>query len=217
MRGAFYTKRARRATRAGPVFHRIGVDYGRSAGLFGTEYLKRATDFLRDALEITSAAKITLHVEGVRGAECVGFDPHPGVLLAMLVMAGVKIEEARTTAGILLDVHHEIDRGRDPANSIMTAGTWMSHFHAHGKDRVPAGSWVPHERFRTDPINWHQVACALDAIGYRGAVVAEPFGPGIREVAPDLGEGIPKALPPDEFFRQNWEHLHDVGIIEMAS
>jgi D-psicose/D-tagatose/L-ribulose 3-epimerase len=76
--------------------------------------------------------------------------------------------------GLHLDTFHMHLEEKDSAAAIRLAGPRLFHFHACENDRGVPGSGQVH---------WPEVAAALKAIDYQGAVVIESFTPQLEEIA----------------------------------
>lgn len=73
-----------------------------------------------------------------------------------------------------LDTYHMNIEEKDPAKSILNAGTKLGHFHACGCDRGTPGG---------DQINWGKISASLKQINYTGDVVIESFTPDVKVIA----------------------------------
>lgn len=70
-------------------------------------------------------------------------------------------------ARVLLDTFHMNIEEDDLVQAILETGDLLGHFHVGERNRMPPGS--------TMSLPWREMAAALRQIGYRGAVVMEPF------------------------------------------
>ena len=83
----------------------------------------------------------------------------------------------RRNVGILLDSFHMNVEEDDLGDAIRTAGRHLMHFHVGETNRKLPG---------TGHIDWRSIGRALHDIGYRGAVVMEPFVLAQCQVAQDI-------------------------------
>jgi D-psicose/D-tagatose/L-ribulose 3-epimerase len=74
----------------------------------------------------------------------------------------------------MLDTFHMNIEERSLGAAIRAAGPRLRHFHACENDRGTPG---------TGHVPWDDVAAALRAIGYNGAVVIESFTAQVRSIA----------------------------------
>ena len=70
-------------------------------------------------------------------------------------------------AKVLLDTFHMNIEEDDLIQAIHTAGEYLAHFHVGERNRKPPGS--------TKSLPWEAMGEALKQIGYKGALVMEPF------------------------------------------
>ena len=78
------------------------------------------------------------------------------------------------SCGVLLDTFHMGIEEKSLGDAIRRCGPRLNHFHACGNDRgAPGNGHLP----------WHEVADALDDIGYRGPVVIESFTAQVQSIA----------------------------------
>lgn len=75
---------------------------------------------------------------------------------------------------VLLDSYHMNIEEKDPAKTIIKAGSKLGHFHACGSDRGTPGN---------DQINWNNISAALNQINYSGSVVIESFTTDVKVIA----------------------------------
>lgn len=110
--------------------------------------------------------------------------------------------------GLHLDTFHFRDREYDIVAAIKRFAGRIFHFHANGKDRVPPG----HDH---DDIKWDGpdgVVAALKAVGYDGTATNEPFCEVVRAAAPELGEGLPPAMPEPQGLQMTADNLTAAGM-----
>lgn len=189
---------------------------GPSAFVLGKKYeLER--NAIRDGIctyferigPMLATAHVTLNLEYLRPGEdqdVIGSMEELCLLLDFINMRCVKAHG---------DTFHMIERGEVPHEAIEYAGKRLGYFHAHGSDRVAPGAyWLDGNPNATDKVNWHLVACTLNAVGYEGPVVPEPFGAAIREQVPALGEGLPPAIEPRRYYDLAYAHLNREGVLE---
>jgi len=112
------------------------------------------------------------------------------------------------------DIYHMRQRGEKPHEAIRKGARYLRYLHAHGDHRLPPGAYrLAGNDDATDEVNWHLVSLALNEAQYTGPVVPEPFGADIRAQVPALGEGLPPAIDPGEYYTQASGHLRSQGII----
>jgi len=85
------------------------------------------------------------------------------------------IREVKSPAlKLLLDTFHMNIEEKNPAASIRRAGRHVGHIHASASDRGTPGN---------DHVDWPEMAKALKAIRYQGAVVIESFTQDVKVIA----------------------------------
>jgi len=85
------------------------------------------------------------------------------------------IREVKSPAlKLLLDTFHMNIEEKNPAASIRRAGRHVGHIHASASDRGTPGN---------DNVDWPEIAKALKAIRYKGAVVIESFTQDVKVIA----------------------------------
>ena len=134
------------------------VDFGKPFNK--DEDLKRSIDGMKKLGDMAAGFNITLGMEVLNRFE--------GYLLntAAEGLAYVKAV-ARKNVKIMLDTFHMNIEEDNIADAIKTAGSYLGHFHIGEPNRRP-----PHASSRLD---WAAIGKALNGIGYKGAVVMEPF------------------------------------------
>lgn len=70
-------------------------------------------------------------------------------------------------AKVLLDTFHMNIEEDDLVQAILDAGEYLAHFHVGERNRKPPGA--------TNSLPWKEMGAALKQIGYKGALVMEPF------------------------------------------
>jgi len=100
--------------------------------------------------------------------------------------------------GLHLDTFHMHLEEKDSAAAIRLAGPRLFHFHASENDRGVPGSGQVH---------WPEVAAALKAIDYQGAVVIESFTPQLEEIARAVCLWRPVAPDQDTIAREGLAFL----------
>ena len=70
-------------------------------------------------------------------------------------------------AKVLLDTFHMNIEEDDLVQAILDCGQYLAHFHVGERNRKPPGS--------TNSLPWKEMGAALKQIGYKGALVMEPF------------------------------------------
>jgi D-psicose/D-tagatose/L-ribulose 3-epimerase len=103
--------------------------------------------------------------------------------------------------GLHLDTFHMQLKEKDSAAAIRLAGPRLFHFHACENDRGVPGSGQVH---------WPEVAAALKAIDYQGAVVIESFTPQLEEIAQAVCLWRPLAPDQDTIARDGLYFLQGV-------
>lgn len=76
-------------------------------------------------------------------------------------------EVDRENVKVMLDTFHMNIEEDDLIQAIHTAGDYLAHFHVGERNRKPPGS--------TKSLPWEAMGEALKQIGYKGALVMEPF------------------------------------------
>lgn len=105
--------------------------------------------------------------------------------------------------GLHLDTFHMHLEEKDSAAAIRLAGPRLFHFHACENDRGVPGSGQVH---------WPEVAAALKAIDYQGAVVIESFTPQLEEIARAVCLWRPLAPDQDTLAREGLYFLQGLFI-----
>ena len=105
------------------------------------------------------------------------------------------------TVGLLLDTFHMNVEEKHIGAAIRSAGGHLLHFHACENDRGIPG---------TGHIDWPEVADALSAVGYDGAVVMESFVPEVPGLAAAVSMWRPFFDDPDRFARDGLAHLRSL-------
>jgi D-psicose/D-tagatose/L-ribulose 3-epimerase len=103
--------------------------------------------------------------------------------------------------GLLLDTFHMNVEEKQLGAAIRSAGDRLLHFHACENDRGTPGS---------GHIDWHDVADALRAVGFDGAVVMESFVPEVPGLAAAVSMWRPFFDDPDRFARDGLAYLRSV-------
>jgi sugar phosphate isomerase/epimerase len=136
------------------------------------------------------------------------------VLESMDTTCGVIDRIGNPAIGLHADISHMLERGEVPHDVLEMGGSRIKYLRAHGSKRQCPGVYrLDDDPEATDNVNWHQVACALNAINYRGPVVPRPMGQPIRDLVEDLGKGLPKAIDPGRYYTMARAHLMHHGII----
>jgi D-psicose/D-tagatose/L-ribulose 3-epimerase len=128
---------------------------------------RRAADGLRQAASYAAEHGIKLAIEPLNRFETDMINT-TAQALELIDEIGVP------NLGLHLDTFHMHLEEKDSAAAIHLAGPRLFHFHACENDRGVPGSGQVH---------WPEVAAALRAINYQGAVVIESFTPHLEEIA----------------------------------
>ncbi|MFT5179559.1 MAG: sugar phosphate isomerase/epimerase [Candidatus Paceibacteria bacterium] len=178
----------------GPSCFKIGHDYSRMREI---DFINNAISFYKELKDDFEELGVTPALEYLRPSEDVG---------ALMGLDRVRrICEADELGGLVkwhADRFHMQEREKDPATELRRGGDLLSYFHAHGTNRGVAGSEnLDGDPSATDYTDWNDIRRALYYIGYIGPVVPEPFGQQIRDIAPELGEGLPPSIEPNRYLR----------------
>lgn len=182
----------------GPSCFQIGLDYSKMSE---DEFIKAAIAFYAKIRPLCENAGVRIALEYLRdGEDC-------GALMGLDRLR--KICESDECAGFVFwhaDRFHMQMREKDPVAELTAGADLLKYFHCHGTDRLPPG----HEDDKTD---WIEIARILGEINYSGPMVCEPFGEPIRKLAPQLGEGLPKAMHPWEYLKKAFNGLTVAGAV----
>lgn len=188
---------------------------GPSAFVLGKKY-PLARDAIRDGIcayfvrigPLLASAGITLNLEYLRPGEDEDVIASMDELCLLLDRINLPYVKAHG------DTFHMTQRKEVPHEAILRAANRLGYLHAHGTMRVVPGAYrLDGLADATDDVNWHQVGCALMAVGFKGPVVPEPFGATIREHVPALGAGLPPAIEARRYYDLAWEHLNREGVL----
>ena len=128
---------------------------------------KRVAEVLRAGGELGKAAGVRLAVE------CLCRFESYVLTTAKDAVALVKQVE-HPSVGILYDTFHANIEEKDPVQSLIEAGPYVTHFHVSENDRgTPGRGHVP----------WDAYAAALKKINYQGWLTIEAFGRAMPEIA----------------------------------
>lgn len=123
----------------------------------------------------------------------------------MDILAAVNLPNVRFHA----DIHHMIEQGEDPAQSISDASDYIAYLHLHGTKRVAPGS-------RHDTCDWPEIVGACRFIDDRTdgpiPVIPEPFGKETCKENPALGEGLPPMGPLRPYLTKAYATLRHAGL-----
>ena len=103
--------------------------------------------------------------------------------------------------GLLIDSYHANVEEPDVPAAFRKAGDRLAHVHLCANDRGVPG---------VDHMDWSGIRGALDAIGYRGALVIESFTADNEAIATAASVWRPLASSQDEIARQGIAHLRKV-------
>ena len=103
--------------------------------------------------------------------------------------------------GLLIDSYHANVEEPDVPAAFRKAGDRLAHVHLCANDRGVPG---------VDHMDWSGIRDALDAIGYRGALVIESFTADNEAIATAASVWRPLASSQDEIARQGIAHLRKV-------
>ncbi len=167
-------------TLSGPLYASVGRAWRQTAG-------ERERDLER---LVAALAPLAAHAasSGVR----LGLEPLNRFETSFVNIADQAIEIIDRVAspglGILLDTFHMNVEEKSIGDAIRATGSRLSHFHACENDRGAAGS---------GHVPWDEVAGALRAIGYDGAVVIESFTDQVVTIAAAAAVWRPVATSQD--------------------
>lgn len=182
----------------GPSCFLLGHDYDLSE----QELRKRISRFYAKLTNELKVAKIRTAIELLRDGE-------DKVVRTVDNALDILRSLPADVFGFHFDTFHFRDRGYNIVSAIKRLGKRTLHFHANGTDRVPPG----HEH---DDIVWdgeEGVVAALKAVGYGGIATNEPFCEEVRQAAPELGEGLPPAMPEPAGLQMTADNLKKFGLL----
>jgi D-psicose/D-tagatose/L-ribulose 3-epimerase len=151
---------------AGPMYSAVGKERLATAEERAGEW-RRAAAGLRALAEAAGARGVRLAIEPLNRFET---DMINVVEQGLALIADV----GSADLGLHLDTFHMHLEEKDSGAAIRRAGERLFHLHACENDRGVPGS---------GQVRWEEVASALDAIGYDGAVVIESFTPAVQSIA----------------------------------
>lgn len=182
----------------GPSWGCLGKDYSHlPIGL----HEQRATRFLRTAGQMCAEAEMMLVVEFLRREEDKVFQGTQP-MLDLLEMVG------HLAVLMHFDLYHSIQCDKDPVESIRKAKKRIAYLHLHGDDRLAPGQ-------KGDKRNWPEIVKAINEIDSGVSdipVIPEPFGEKTCKECPELGQGLPPALPLGEYLPLAYKTLTEAGL-----
>lgn len=182
----------------GPWAYRIGSKYPRNdATLRRVElFLMLVSQMMTDGNEFEN---VLFALEILRPAECAAVQGYPAIAEFMTHLSPFM--------GIHIDTFHvDLWEGSiDPTELLEMFGNRIHWLHVSGTDRHTPG-------YQGGRINWKAWATAINKVGYAGPICFEGFGPDFRAAVPEIGNGFPPDLDPEESIGLCLDTLREAGF-----
>ncbi len=118
------------------------------------------------------------------------------------------LDSVGPNTGVHIDTFHLQLWGEDgsPKGLFQRFGDKLFWFHVSGQDRRTPGS------HQDERIDWKAWADALNANPIKPGLCFEGFGPAFRAAVPEIGNGFPTDLEPDQSISQTLQTLRAAGL-----